>query len=72
MKSYIIRDAEAGNYITDATSYEEAEKIIKQFEEEDRADDNYSDNAYEIVVADENSANEDEVHYFDLYKNHLV
>lgn len=48
MKIYIVRDREAGNPIEWTTSREEAEKILKQFEDTDKADGTYTEDFYEI------------------------
>jgi len=53
MKSFIIRDAEAGNFIDSFSTLEEAEKALAEFEEEDRKEGTYEAGFYEIVESDE-------------------
>lgn len=48
--SYLIRDREAGNVITECDSIGEAIATVEQFEEEDKKEGNYSNNFYEIVA----------------------
>ena len=51
MKTYIIRDKEAGNEIEEASSYEEAKKIIESYEAEDKVEGINSVDFYEIIEA---------------------
>ena len=51
MISYIIRDREAGNKIDICDTLEEAEKQLKQFEEDDKKNGCYTPDFYEIVEA---------------------
>lgn len=53
MKTYIIQDAEAGNFIDSFSTLDEAEKTLAEFEEEDRENGTYEEGFYEIVEADE-------------------
>lgn len=53
MKTYIIQDSEAGNFIDSFSTLEEAEKVLLQYEEEDRENGTYEEGFYEIVEADE-------------------
>lgn len=46
---YIIRDREAGNYIDSLVSLEEAQKALSDYEKEDKRDNIYEENFYEIV-----------------------
>lgn len=46
---YIIRDREAGNFIAEFDSREEAEAILRRWEDEDRLDGIYEPDFYEIV-----------------------
>lgn len=48
MKRYIIRDREAGNIIETTNDISEAKNILKKFESEDKAEDIYEENFYEI------------------------
>lgn len=48
-KKYKIVDSQAGNKIEDNLSYEEANKLIKQYEQEDIDDGNYTVGFYEII-----------------------
>lgn len=47
---YIIRDREAGNKIDEVATMEEAEKMIEEFEAEDKADGTYTEDFYEIAM----------------------
>ena len=49
MKNYKIQDREAGNVIETGLTLEEAEKLLAQFEEEDKQDGTYTPDFYEIV-----------------------
>ena len=51
MKSinYVIREREAGNEIDSFSILEEAEKVLEDFENEDKDNGEYVDNFYEIV-----------------------
>ena len=46
---YIIQDREAGNYIDERKTLEEAKKLLEQFENEDKANGEYTPDFYEIV-----------------------
>lgn len=46
---YVIRDKEAGNVIAKFNSYEEAQKELIKYENEDKANGNYTPDFYEIV-----------------------
>ena len=46
---YIIRDREAGNVIDEFEKLEEAEAALELYEEEDRINDCYTPDFYEIV-----------------------
>lgn len=52
MKLYAVRDREAENVIELVFSKEEAEEVLQKFEEEDKDNDVYEPNFYEIAVAD--------------------
>jgi len=45
---YIIRDREAGNIIEECETLEEAEQTIIDYEEEDKGNNSYVANFYEI------------------------
>ena len=47
-KRYVTRDAEAGNIIERFDTIEEARKAIESYEEQDKAEDVYTPNFYEI------------------------
>lgn len=47
--TYAIVDREAGNHITTADTHEEAEKIISEFEKEDKNNGCFVEDFYEIV-----------------------
>lgn len=49
MKKYIIRDREAGNKIASFDSYEEAAKELENYEAEDKRNEEYTPDFYEIV-----------------------
>lgn len=46
---YWIRDREAGNRITWCDTLEEAEELVRVYEDEDREDGTYTPDFYEIV-----------------------
>lgn len=48
-KCFEIRDREAGNAVESFFDNEEAEMMLKKYEEDDKADGSYSENFYEIV-----------------------
>lgn len=45
---FLIRDSEAGNIISSAPTLAEAQNIVGRFEAEDRKDDIFVENFYEI------------------------
>ena len=47
-KRYIIQEAEAGNYIDSYYTLNEAEKAVKEYEEEDKKQEDYAPGFYEI------------------------
>lgn len=49
MKKYIIRDREAGNKIASFDSYEEAVRELQSYEAEDKRNEEYTPDFYEIV-----------------------
>ena len=52
MKSFIIRDTEAGNFIDSFSTLEEAEQALAEFEESDKNEGIYKAGFYEIVESD--------------------
>jgi len=48
-KKYKIQDKEAGNVIENNLTLEDAIRILKEYEETDRKEGNYSPDFYEIV-----------------------
>lgn len=50
--AYIIRDRECGIFIDEAETLEEARKIVEDFEKEDKLDEVYTPDFYEIVKED--------------------
>ena len=46
---YIIRDREAGNVIDEFRTLEMAEKVLREYEEEDKKNREYTKDFYEIV-----------------------
>lgn len=46
---YIIQDREAGNFINEFPTREEAEKALEAFESEDKEEGTYTEDFYEIV-----------------------
>ena len=46
---FIIRDREAGNRIETVKTYEEALKLVEAYEADDKIEDIYTENFYEIV-----------------------
>lgn len=46
---YLVREKGCGYLITGFWTYEEAEKQIEEFEQEDMDNENYTENFYEIV-----------------------
>lgn len=49
LKRYIVRDREAGNYIADFDTPEEALAQLREWEAEDEADGIAEDNFYEVL-----------------------
>jgi hypothetical protein len=47
--TYVIRDREAGNPIDEFNTLEEAEEQLAVYEAEDKRDDTYTPDFYEIV-----------------------
>lgn len=47
--SIVVRDSEAGNVIAVVDSFDEGEKMIAEFETEDKADGCYTESFYEVV-----------------------
>ena len=46
---FIVRDRETGTRIEAAVTYGEAVELLKEYEKEDRKEDNYTEDFYEIV-----------------------
>lgn len=46
---YYVADRETGNFMEEVKNINEGIEIIKQFEEEDKANDCYEENYYEVV-----------------------
>ena len=46
---YQIQDREAGNVIESGLSFEEATKLVAEYEQEDKDNNDYLSNFYEIV-----------------------
>lgn len=46
---YIVRDRQCGWVIEECETYEEAIDVIKEFEKEDKANNEYTPDYYEIV-----------------------
>ena len=57
MTKYIIRDREAGNKIASFDSYEEAAKELENYESEDKRNEEYTPDFYEIVEESEETMN---------------
>lgn len=49
MKKYIIRDKEAGNKIASFNSYDEAVRELQSYEAEDKRNEEYTPDFYEII-----------------------
>lgn len=49
---YVVRDREAGNIFDACDTYEEAESVLKAYEDEDKRDGNYIEDFYEIAERD--------------------
>lgn len=65
---YVIRDREAGNFIDSFDTLEQAQKALEEYEAQDKADEIYEENFYEIVeqyevVADRNG--DIDIDYYD-------
>lgn len=52
MNKYIIRDREAGNKIATFDSYDEAVRELQNYEAEDKHNEEYTPDFYEIVKED--------------------
>ena len=48
MKKYVLRDKEAGNYINEYLTLQDAENSLKDFESIDKANNEYTPDFYEI------------------------
>lgn len=51
---YIIQDREAGNFIDEFATLEEAEETVMDYDRQDRYQGCYEPNFYEIVEVEEN------------------
>lgn len=49
MKKLVVRDSLAGNIIEEVATLEEGKNLIKKFEEEDKEEDNYTPDFYEVA-----------------------
>jgi hypothetical protein len=49
MKKFIIRDHEAGNFIDEFNTIEEAQQELEKYENEDKQEGTFSPDFYEIV-----------------------
>lgn len=49
MKTFIIRDKEAGNIIEEVDTYQEALEIVEKYKNEDKNNGDYTQDFYEIV-----------------------
>lgn len=49
MKKYIIQDSETGTFIDQFNTYQEAQKELERYEEEDKKEGNFTPDFYEIV-----------------------
>lgn len=49
LKTFVVRDREAGNIIDYVASKEEGLKLIQEYEQADRAEDIYEPNFYELA-----------------------
>lgn len=49
MKTFIIRDREAGNVIEEVSTFQEALEIVEIYENEDKKNGTYTLDFYEIV-----------------------
>lgn len=52
MKKFIIRDRETGTCIEEVETLDDAKKLLKKYEEEDKQDGIYEENFYEIYDAE--------------------
>lgn len=53
MKTYKIQDKQAGNVIDKGLSQEEADKLLAKYEEQDKANGDYTPDFYEVVEDEE-------------------
>ena len=49
MKKYIIQDSETGTFIDQFNTYQEAQKELERYENEDKKDGTFTPDFYEIV-----------------------
>jgi hypothetical protein len=49
MKKYIIQDHETGTFIDEFETYQEAQKELERYENEDKQDGTFTPDFYEIV-----------------------
>lgn len=55
MAKYVIQDREAGNFINEFNTLEEAQRELENYESQDKKDGIYKSNFYEIVERQERS-----------------
>lgn len=49
----VVRDREAGNIITEVTTVAEDERLVAEYEAEDKRNEIYEENFYEIMEVDD-------------------
>ena len=49
----VVRNRETGTIIEQVDSFEEGEELVEKFESEDRADNIYEENFYEVAEIEE-------------------
>ena len=49
MEKFYVGCKESGDIIEEARSFKDAEEIIKKYEQEDKDNNNFSENYYEII-----------------------
>ena len=52
-KMLVVRDREAGNIITEVTTVAEGERLVAEYEAEDKRNEIYEENFYEIMEVDD-------------------
>lgn len=53
LRKYVVQERETGTILDDANTLEQAEEIVRAFEEADKNEGNYTEDYYEIVTREQ-------------------